>query len=178
MAQKPSFDSNSFKSSSLKNSVSQRSLKNSASQRSFKNSASQRSLTNSASRRSLTNSASQRSFKNSASQSSLKNLASQRSFCNSKCSGPKIRTTRQSPISLSPTRTRNNPSFSLPSVIKSDDSKPACAPPQTSKVSQVPFSVFYSSLSIKIRRCFILPPYFKFLNYRSNVMQQHHCILP
>ena len=29
----------------------------------------------------------------------------------------------------------------------------------------------------KIRRCLTLPPYFKFLNYRSNLMQQQHCLL-
>ena len=46
-------------------------------------------------------------------------------------SGPKIPTTRKSSVSVSPTN-RNNFSFSILSVVKSNDSKPACAPPQIS----------------------------------------------
>ena len=70
--------------------------------------------------------------------SSFTNLASQHSFCHSKFLGPKIPSTTKFSISVSPTN-RNNFSFSIPSVIKSNDSKPACAPPQTSHLS--PFSI-------------------------------------
>ena len=46
-------------------------------------------------------------------------------------------TTPKSSISVSPTN-RNNFSFSIPSFIKSNDSKPACVPPQTSHLSPFP----------------------------------------
>ena len=60
--------------------------------------------------------------------SSFTNLASQHSFCHSKFSGP---STTKFSISVSSTN-HYNFSFSILSVIKSNDSKPACAPPQTS----------------------------------------------
>ena len=96
--------------------------------------------------------------------SSLTNSDSQLSSCHSKFSGPKIPTTPKSPISVSPTN-RNNFSLSIPSVIKPNDSKPACVPPQTSHILPFPIK---SSWHLKITRCLILPPYFKFLNYCSN----------
>ena len=70
--------------------------------------------------------------------SSFTNSASQLSFCRSKFSSPKIPTTPKSSISVSPT---NHISFYslIPYFIKSNDSKPACAPPQTSHLS--PFLV-------------------------------------
>ena len=119
--------------------------------------------------------------------SSFTNSASQRSFCHSEFSGSKIPPTPKSSISISPTN-RNGFSFSIPSVIIFNHSKPACAPSQT--IHLLPFptksrrrhfqsctqacqSIFF----FKIRRCLILSPYFKFLNYRSNVMQQQHYIL-
>ena len=54
-----------------------------------------------------------------------------------KSSSPFKSTTPKSSISVSPTN-RNNFSFSVPSVIKSNDSKPASAPPQTSHLSPFP----------------------------------------
>ena len=63
--------------------------------------------------------------------------ASQRSFCHSKFPGAKIPNTPKSSISVSPTNC-NNFSFSIPSGIKSNDSKPACAPPQTSHLLSFP----------------------------------------
>ena len=63
--------------------------------------------------------------------SSFTNSASQLSFCRSKFSGP---TTPKSSISISPTN-HNNFSSSVPYVIKSNDSKPVCAPPQISDLS-------------------------------------------
>ena len=54
-----------------------------------------------------------------------------------KSSSPFKSTTPKSSISVSPTN-RNSFSFSIPSVIKSNDSKPACAPPQTSHLSPFP----------------------------------------
>ena len=63
--------------------------------------------------------------------SSFTNSTSQLSFCRSKFSIPKIPTTPKSSISISPTND-NNFSSSIPYFIKSSDSKPACAPPQTS----------------------------------------------
>ena len=68
------------------------------------------------------------------------NSASQLSFFRSKFSGPKIPTTYKSSISVSPTNHNNFPS-SIPYVIKSNDSKPACAPPQITHLS--PFSIKY-----------------------------------
>ena len=47
------------------------------------------------------------------------------------CSSPFRSTTPKSSISVSPTN-HNNFTFSIPLVIKSNDSNPACAPPQTS----------------------------------------------
>ena len=70
--------------------------------------------------------------------SSFTNSASQFSFCRSKFSGPKIPSTPKSSISVFPTN-HNNFSSSIPYVIKSNDSKPACVPPQTSHLS--PFSI-------------------------------------
>ena len=70
--------------------------------------------------------------------SSFTNSTSQLSFCRSKFSSPKIPTTPKSSISVSPTN-HNNFSSSIPYFIKSNDSKPACAPPQTSHLS--PFSI-------------------------------------
>ena len=69
--------------------------------------------------------------------SMFKNSTSQHYFCHSKFLGPKIPTTPKSSISVSPTN-RNNFSFMIPSVIKSNDSKPACAPSQTSHLSPFP----------------------------------------
>ena len=69
---------------------------------------------------------------------SFTNSASQLSFCCSKFSSPKIPTTPKSSISVSPTN-HNNFSSSILYFIKSNDSKPACAPPQTSHLS--PFSI-------------------------------------
>ena len=66
--------------------------------------------------------------------SSFTNSASQLSFCRSKFSSPKIPTTPKSSISVSPTN-HNNFSSSMPYFIKSNDSKPASAPPQTSHLS-------------------------------------------
>ena len=117
--------------------------------------------------------------------SSFTNSASQLSFCCSKFSGPKIPTTPKSSISVSPTN-HNNVSSSIPYVIKSNDSKPACALPQTSHL--LPFSIKssrclfqFSTLASQLIfpkiRCLILPPYFKFLNYRSSLMQQQYCLL-
>ena len=93
-----------------------------------------------------------------------------------KSSSPFKSTTSKSSISFSPTN-RNNFSVSVPSVIKSNDSKSACAPPQTSHLLPFPikssrhlFSLLLKPANqffLKIRRCLILPPYFKFLNYRS-----------
>ena len=60
--------------------------------------------------------------------SSFTNSASQLSFCRSKFSSPKI-----------PSTNHNNFSSSIPYFIKSNDSKPACAPPQTSHL--LPFSI-------------------------------------
>ena len=57
--------------------------------------------------------------------------------CRSEFSGPKIPTAPKSPISVSPSN-HDNFSFSIPYVTKSNDSKPACAPPQKSHCS--PFS--------------------------------------
>ena len=54
-----------------------------------------------------------------------------------KSSSPFKSTTPKSSITVSPTN-RNNFSFSVPSVIKSNDSKPACAPPQKSHLSPFP----------------------------------------
>ena len=65
--------------------------------------------------------------------SSFTNSASQRSFCHTNFAG----TTPKSFISASPIN-RNNFSFSIPSVIKSNDSRPVCAPPQTSHLSPFP----------------------------------------
>ena len=84
--------------------------------------------------------------------SSFTNLASQLYFCHSKFSGPKIPTTTKSSISVPPTN-RNNFSDSIPSAIKSNDSKPTRTSSQTSHLSALakkplPFSVFYSSLLI------------------------------
>ena len=62
--------------------------------------------------------------------SSFTNSASQLSFCLSKFSDPKITTTPKSSISVSPTK-HNNFFSSVPYVIKSNNSKPACAPPGT-----------------------------------------------
>ena len=76
--------------------------------------------------------------------SSFTNTVSQRSFCHSKFSCPKTSTTPKSSISVSPT-SRNNFSFSIHSVIKSNDSKPACASSQTSHLS--PFPIKSSKLS-------------------------------
>ena len=70
--------------------------------------------------------------------SSFTNSASQLSFYRSKFSGPKIPTTPKSSTSVSPTN-HNNFSSSIPYVIKSNDSKPAYVPPQTSHLS--PFSM-------------------------------------
>ena len=74
--------------------------------------------------------------------------------CSFKSSSPFKSTTPKSSISVSPTN-RNNFSFSVPSVIKSNDSEPACAPPQISHFSPFPiksgrhfFSVSYSNLPI------------------------------
>ena len=69
--------------------------------------------------------------------SSFTNPASQRSFCHSEFSGPKFPVTPKSSMLVSPTN-RYNFSFSIPSVIKSNDSKPACAPPQTSHLLHFP----------------------------------------
>ena len=69
---------------------------------------------------------------------SFTNPASQLSFYRSKFSGPKIPTTPKSSTSVSPTN-HNNFSSSIPYVIKSNDSKPAYVPPQTSHLS--PFSI-------------------------------------
>ena len=69
--------------------------------------------------------------------SSFINLASQRSFCHSKFSGPKILTTPKSSISFSPTNC-NDFSFLILSVSKSNHSKPACTPPQTSNLWPFP----------------------------------------
>ena len=104
--------------------------------------------------------------------SSFTNSASQRSFCHSEFSGPKIHTTPISSISISSTN-RNDFSFSIPTVIIFNHSKPACAPPQAIHLSPFPIK----SRRRLFRRCLILPPYFKFLNYRSNVMQQQHYLL-
>ena len=60
-----------------------------------------------------------------------------------KSSSPFKSTNPKSSISVSPTD-RNNFSFSIPSVIKSNDSKPACAPPQTSHL--LPFPIKSSRL--------------------------------
>ena len=73
--------------------------------------------------------------------SSFTNSTSQFSFCRSKFSSPKIPTTPKSSISVSPTN-HNNFSSSIPYFIKSNDSKPACAPPQTSHLSL--FSIKFS----------------------------------
>ena len=70
--------------------------------------------------------------------STFTNSASQRSFCHSEFSSPKISTTHKSSISVSPTN-RNNFFYSIPSVIKFNDSKSACAPSQTSHL--LPFSI-------------------------------------
>ena len=70
--------------------------------------------------------------------SSFTNSASQLSFCHSKFSSPKIPTTPKSSISVSPT-SHNNFSSSIPYFIKSNDSKPTCASPQTSQL--LPFSI-------------------------------------
>ena len=59
------------------------------------------------------------------------NFASQLSFCHSKFLSSKIPTTPKSSISVPPTN-HNNFSSSIPYFINSKDSKPACAPPQTS----------------------------------------------
>ena len=69
---------------------------------------------------------------------SFTNSASQLSFFCSKFSSPKIPTTPKSSISVPPTN-HNNFSSSIPYFIKSNDSKPACAPPQTCHLS--PFSI-------------------------------------
>ena len=108
------------------------------------------------------------------------------SFCHSKFSGLKIPTTPKSSISVSSTN-HNNISTSSPYVIESYDSKPPCVAPQTSHLSPFPikssrrlFNLLLRPVNqffLKIRRCLILPPYFKFLNYRSNLMQQQHCLL-
>ena len=66
------------------------------------------------------------------------NSASQLSFCRSKLSSPNISTTPESSISVSATN-RNNFSSSIPYFNKSNDSKSACLPPQTSHLS--PFSI-------------------------------------
>ena len=63
--------------------------------------------------------------------------ASQRSFCHSKFSSPKSPTIPISSISVSPTN-RKKFSFLISSVIKSNDSKPARAPSQTSHLSSLP----------------------------------------
>ena len=55
-------------------------------------------------------------------------------FVTQKISSPKISTTPKSSISVSPTN-RNNFPFPIPSVIKSNDSKPACAPFQSFVIS-------------------------------------------
>ena len=63
----------------------------------------------------------------------------------------KIPATPKSSISVSPTN-RNEFSFSIPSVIKSNDSKPACAPPQTSHLLPFPIKsrkhLFQSSTQV------------------------------
>ena len=69
--------------------------------------------------------------------SSFVNFASKCSFCHSKFSSSKIPTTPKSPVSVSP-KDCNNCSFSIPSVIKSNDSKPASTPSQTSPLSHLP----------------------------------------
>ena len=71
--------------------------------------------------------------------SSFTNSVSQLSFCHSKFSSPKIPTTLKSSISGSPTKC-NNFSFLIPSVIKSNGSKPACGPPQTSRLLSFPIN--------------------------------------
>ena len=63
--------------------------------------------------------------------------ASKRSFFHSTFSGPKIPTTPKSSISVSATN-HNNFSILIPSVIKSNDSKSACAPAQSSHLSTFP----------------------------------------
>ena len=95
--------------------------------------------------------------------SSFTNSASQLSFCCSKFSDPKNPTTRKSSISVSPTNP-NNFSSSIPYVIKSNDSKFACAPPKTSHI--LPFSIKCS------RRLFSLllkPANQLFLKIRSSL---------
>ena len=84
--------------------------------------------------------------------SSFTNLASQHSFCHSKFLGPKIPSTTKFSISVSPTN-RNNFSFSIPSVIKSNDSKPACAPPQTSHLP-IKSSQYFSQFSTQACQSF------------------------
>ena len=87
---------------------------------------------------------------------SVTNSVSQRSFCHLRFLSPKISATPKLLISVSPTD-RNNFSYSIPSVIKFNDSRSTCALSQTSVLSfaasfknqQAPFSVFYSSLSVK-----------------------------
>ena len=91
----------------------------------------------------------------------------------SKFSSSKIATTPKPSISVSP-RNRNKFSYSIPSVIKSNDSKPAETPSQTSHLLLLliksknrlfqPSTQACQSFFLKIRKCLILPPYFKFLS--------------
>ena len=80
--------------------------------------------------------------------SSFTNLASQNSICYSKFSNPKIPTTPKSSISDSPTN-RKNFSYLIPSVIKSNNTKPVCEPSQTSHFVPLPIKsskcLFHSS---------------------------------
>ena len=86
------------------------------------------------------------------------------SFCHSKFSSSKIPTTPESSISVSPTN-RNNCSFSNPSVIKSNYSKPVCAPCQASHFS--PFHIECSKCS-----AFFSLLLRKFRNRRNNILAQ------
>ena len=97
-----------------------------------------------------------------------------------------ISATPKSSISVSPTN-HNNFFFSIPSVNKSNDSKPTCAPFQASHLFPFPIKsskhLFQSSTQAcqsifsQNRKVFNSAPYFKFLNYVSNVMQQQYCLL-
>ena len=75
------------------------------------------------------------------------NSASQLSFCHSKFSGPRIPGTPKSTILVSPTNC-NNFSYSIPSVIKFNDSKPACVSFQLSHLSPLRLNLAGSLLSL------------------------------
>ena len=118
--------------------------------------------------------------------SSFTNSTSQSSFCHSKFSGPKIPYTPKSSISV-PITNQINFSFLIPSVIKSNNSKPASAASQTSYLLPFPItssrSFFqssiqaYQSISSQNQKVFNSGSLFQVSELPFNVTQQQHCLL-